>query len=198
MASSVYCRSLGTLRSSVISVTVDRGLIKKINLRGSSTRPGRRASSSSANLDYAAGRLPRWLRQFAITASVHRHRHGGSMARLHTAASTWWRHPSSSSANLDYAWGRLRRWPRHHCFLSSTWTVRHGGSTASLHTQPRPHKSTLQHFNGVFGPILMRHHSSTGLKVFLRKQPRCLEGILMSQRRNKVQVLKQTWEWGDH
>ena len=152
MASSVYCRSLGTLRSSVISVTVDRGLIKKINLRGSSTRPGRRASSSSANLDYAAGRLPRWLRQFAITTSVHRHRHGGSMARLHTAASTWWRHPSSSSANLDYAWGRLRRWPRHHCFLSSTWTVRHGGSTASLHTQPRPHKSTLQHFNGVFGP----------------------------------------------
>ena len=153
MASSVYCRSLGTLRSSVISVTVDRGLIKKINLRGSSTRPGRRASSSSANLDYAAGRLPRWLRQFAITASVHRHRHGGSMARLHTAASTWWRHPSSSSANLDYAWGRLRRWPRHHCFLSSTWTVRHGGSTASLHTQPRPHQaSTFQHFNGVFGP----------------------------------------------
>lgn len=42
------------------------------------------------------------------------------------------------------------------------------------------------------GPILMRHHSSTGLKVFLRKQPRCLEGILVSQRRNKVKVFKQT------
>jgi hypothetical protein len=38
------------------------------------------------------------------------------------------------------------------------------------------------------GPMLVRHHSTTEPNVFLRKQPRCLKGILVFLRRNEVQV----------
>ena len=130
MASSVYCRSLGTLRSSVISVTVDRGLIKK-------NKSSRIVNETWTSCFFVISkpRLRRWS-SASMTSTVRHH-------CFRSSTSSWRFNGSSTYRSLDLMTSSF--------FVVSKPRLRLGSSSSMTSTSLLPFidmNSSSWRFNG--------------------------------------------------